>query len=295
MKFTDAQARYCEWVKEQEGTRRTIDERLRSLRRFGAYVKGRGIAHVEDVTRKEVDDYKTRTREWKSVLTSMPLSARTTEQYLSSVKSFFAWVVTKGWASSNPATDILSGVPQRNERQKVLSADEMGKILARPDGTTAIGKRDRFILELMYSTGIRMKEVLGLNLSDIDLEKNRLYVKGCARGRERWIPLTGEIAKRMETYLSEVRPVLAGPRQQGDVPAEPLFYSRHRGPLGKNELHQLVGEHVRAVRRGARRAGELIRQSCAARWFERGATIAEVHVLLGHLKMSQTVGYTRST
>ena len=257
-------------------------------------MKGRGIEHVEDITRKEVDHYKTLTREWKSVLTSMPLSARTTEQYLSSVKSFFAWVVTKGWSSSNPATDILSGVPQRNAREKVLSADEMDKILARPDGATAIGKRDRFILELMYSTGIRMKEVMGLNLSDIDLEKSRLHVKGCARGRERWIPLTGEIVERMETYLKEVRPVLAGPLQQGDVPAEPLFYSSRRGPLGKNELHQLVGDHVRAVRRGARRAGELIRQSCAARWFERGATIAEVHALLGHFKMSQTVGYTRS-
>jgi site-specific recombinase XerD len=293
MKFTEAQARYSVWVKDQGLAQRTIKESLRSLRRFGAYVKRRGIETVEGVTRREVDDYKTQMRQWKSLLTSRPLSARTTELYLGSVKSFFAWVVTNGWTSLNPATDILSGIPQRNPRSQVLTAEEMTQILARPDGATAIGRRDRLILELMYSTGICIKEIVGLDLSDIDLEKNLLHVKGFARGRERWIPLTEDLCERMKDYLKEIRPVWARPMKHGKLPSGALFYSPCQRPLPFHALHEMVGAHVRAVRGGVASAGESIRQACAARRFECGATIAEVHALLGHVQMRQTVAYTR--
>ncbi len=295
MKIVEAREQYATWLKGKGLNRRTVWQTLAGVRRFEVFLKWRGVEDVEVVTVPLVEDYKSRLQAQVSISTGNPLVARTVESYLAPVRSFLAQAAWNGWIRSNPAVGILRGVPRRVGIRNPITVSEMEKILARPDVAMPIGLRDRLILELMNSTGIRMEEVVGLDLSDVDFEQGRLHIKATTRGRDRWVALTATVRAYLDRYLKEIRPVWDRPMKRGGIRrrATALLYSPRRGPMSENILEKMVGGHVRAVRPDVENAGQSIREACAVRLLSTGATVAEVNALLGQLKMSQTEAYTR--
>lgn len=295
MKIVEAREHFAAWLKEKGLSRRTVWQSMAGVRRFEVFLKWRGVEDLELVTVSLVEDYKARLQARPAISTGRPLMAKTVESYLVPVRSFLAQAAWCGWIPSNPAVGILRGIPRRGGLRSSLTAPEMEKILARPDMAMPIGLRDRLILELMNSTGIRMEEVVDLDLSDVDLNQNSLHIKATTRGRDRRVPLSSAIRAFLDRYLKEIRPVWDHPMKRGGTRrrATALFYSPRRGPMSEDALEKMVGGHVRAVRPDVANAGQAIRHACAVRLLNGGAVVADVNALLGQLKMSQTELYSR--
>jgi integrase/recombinase XerD len=296
MKFTEAQERFLLWVMEKAKDRKRIYYPRSSLRNFGAYMKSRGVEDLAAVTPMLIEEYKRKLQTKEIVLTGKHLSPQTVEAYLLPVRTMFLKATEWGWLSSNPAASLLSGFPSRQPLRCFLSHQEMEKVLARPDVAMPIGLRNRLILELMYSTGIRFGEVVDLNVPDVDLDKGQLHVKASRGGKERIVPLTGATRDLLNRYLKEIRPAWARPLRRGGVPrrSTALFYSPKRGPMSEGHLEKMVGGHVRAVRPDVPCAGLAIRYACGVRLLSGGKTVAELNELFGHLKKGQAAIYSRA-
>jgi integrase/recombinase XerD len=295
MKISEAREHYAACLKEQGASKRNIGSSLCFVRRFEEFLKQRGVEDIDAVTTELLEGYKAALRNKRAVSTDRPLLPFTIEGYLSGIRRFFERAVAKGWASSNPCVGIFRGMSPRRPVQSFLTPEEMARVLSRPDTALPIGLRDRLILELMCSTGIRMDEVLDLDISDVDLEKNRLHIKASRWGSERTVPFTPTVRDFLTRYLKDIRPVWDHLTKRGRCRwrATALFYSPRHGPMSENILEKMVGDHVRAVRPSVPNAGQAIRRACAVRLLSNGASVAEVNALLGQLKMSQTMAYIR--
>ena len=189
---------------------------------------------------------------------------------------------------SDPTLDLSpSKLPRRLPR--VLTLAEVEQLLAAPDPSTPEGTRDRAMLELMYASGLRVSETVGLALSDIDLahEVVRCVGKG---NKERVVPVGTQAVRALRVYLAQVRPRLVRAR-----PTQALFVSRLGRPLTRQGCWKLIRRH-------ARRAGitrpvtpHMLRHSFATHLLERGADLRAVQEMLGHASLSMTQIYTHLT
>lgn len=296
MKIREAMEQYEAWYKERGSSKRAISVSLSFVRRFEEFAKQRGVDDMAAVTGEILEGYKAAVKKKKTVANNRPLRPTSIDAYLSSIRLFFQRAVANGWASSNPSAGILQGIAPKRPIQSFLTEEEMIKVLGRPDTTLPIGLRDRLILELMYTTGLRMEEIMDLNISDVNLEQNELHIKATLRGRERTVTLPPEARALLDRYLKEVRPVWDHPTKRGRLRwrGTALFYSPRHGPMSENILEKMVGGHVRAVRPSVPNAGQAIRYACAVRLLKSGAGVADVNVILGQPKLNQTMAYTRA-
>ncbi len=296
MKIGEVRERYAAWLKAHGSRPKTIAGSLNCVQTFETFLKRQGVNDIEAVTKKMLVEYKTALREKRIVENNRPLLHRTIEAYVLSIKLFFERAKANGWVSSNPVVGVLQDIPTHRPIQSILTAEEMARVLARPDRATPIGLRDRLILELMYTTGIRLEEVLAVNLSDVDLKQNRLHVQETVRGRERAVPLTPPVRNLLTQYLRDVRPTWERPLKSGGQRRRgtALFYGPPYGVMSEKKLEEIVGDHVRAVRASVRKAGTAIRYACAARLLSGGKTLAEINALFGQRKIRQTEVYLRA-
>ena len=230
MKIREALEHYAAWLKERGSNHRAISVSLSFVRRFAEFAKQRGVEDMAAVTAEILEGYKAAVKKKKTVANNRPLCHTTIDAYLSSIRLFFQRAVANGWASSNPSAGILRGIAPDKPIQSFLTEEEMVNVLSRPDRTLPIGLRDRLILELMYTIGLRTEEILDLNIPDVKLEQNELHIKETLRGRERTLALPSEARALLDRYLKEVRPVWDHPTKRGRRRWRPatLFYSpRH--------------------------------------------------------------------
>ncbi len=211
------------------------------------------------------------------------LKPSTVARRLAAVRSFYRFLVRERAVAADPTEDVTS--PKRAERlPKVLTAEEVGRLLAQPDPRTPEGLRDRAMLELLYSCGLRVSELVGLDVGDVDLEAELVRVVGKG-DRERVVPLGSYAVRAVQAYLQLARPHLAG-----RSPA--LFVGRSGGRLSRQWVWTLL-------RRYARQAGipravtpHVLRHSFATHLLEGGADLRSVQELLGHASISTTQVYT---
>jgi integrase/recombinase XerD len=295
MKIREAMEHYAQWFKERGSSKRAISVSLSFVGRFAEFAKQQGVEDMAAVTAEILEGYKAAVKKKKTVASNRPLRHTSIDAYLSSIRLFFQRAVANGWTSSDPSTGILRGIAPDRPIQNFLTEEEMANVLNRPDTALPIGLRDRLILELMYTIGLRKEEIIDLNMSDVKLEQNELHIKETLPGRERTLTLPSEARALLDRYLKEVRPVWDHPTKRGrrrwrDTA---LFYSPRHGPMSENILEKMVGGHVRAVRPSVPNCGQAIRYACAVRLLKSGADVAAVNVLLGQRKMNQTMAYTR--
>jgi integrase/recombinase XerC len=176
-----------------------------------------------------------------------------------------------------------------------LDEGEMARMLEAPDGATPLGRRDRAILELFYASGLRLGELVGLGLEDVDLSSRLVRVLGKG-GKERIVPFNRATAAALRAWLADretlVRRGAAPPRPRGRAAAEPLFLNYQGGRLSARSVDRLVRRYVSATSTRYGISPHALRHSFATHLLERGADLRAIQELLGHARITTTQRYT---
>lgn len=212
------------------------------------------------------------------------LSARSVARYLVSVRNLHKFLTDNGWTPADPAAEIEA--PQiGHSLPRFLSATEVDSLLAKPSTADAAGLRDRAMLELLYATGMRVSELISLQLGDVE---PRLGIVRC-RGKgnkERLIPVGRSALRAVEAYVNEGRPHLA----RGAI--DTLFLNHRGRSLGRVGFWKILSAYGRAAGISTPITPHLVRHSFATHLLERGADLRSIQLMLGHSDISTTQVYT---
>jgi integrase/recombinase XerC len=205
---------------------------------------------------------------------------------ISSLRSFFDWMRREGIVKTNPARDIST---PRLERKvpRFLDQEDVRRLLESPDDATAMGARDRAILELLYATGMRVSELAGLTLHDLHPSDNEMRVMGKG-SKERWVYFGGKARDALGRYLALRRKL--GARRAAICDA--LFINARGTPLTDRSVRRIVGRYVRQTAVKQKISPHGLRHSFATHLLDRGADLRAIQELLGHASLKTTQKYT---
>jgi integrase/recombinase XerC len=208
---------------------------------------------------------------------------------LASMRSFFAFGQREGWTTSNPAKPLRS--PRRPRKlPKFLTGDEIARLLAAPEPRQAGGLRDRAILELMYSSGCRVRELVTLDDGDLDLRNATVRIRG--KGRRERLGIVGSHAQTALRAWLTSRPE---PKSAGRAGGRPLFTNKFGGRLSVRGVARLLETHLATAGLGRKASPHTLRHSFATHLLDAGADIRSVQELLGHKSLVTTQIYTHVT
>ena len=247
------------------------------LRKYRQALKKLGIEDPKKITRKTITDFLFSLRKGMSV--------RSISRFLSTIKSFHKFLLREKIASEDPS-DLIELPKVDKKIPDFLSIDEVGKILKSPNLKKNQGQRDRAIIELMYATGLRVSELVGLKQSDLNLDVGFIKCKGKG-SKERIVPL-GKIAQHfLEKYILVARPKLSGKRSSSYI-----FLAQGGRSLSRQSVWKMIKYQVRQSGIKKRVSPHTLRHSFATHLLERGADLRSVQEMLGHASISTTQIYT---
>jgi len=254
----------------------------RDLRRFAEFLRKRKTLRLEDVTREDVVDF-------LSHLYKEKMDSRSVARFLVSIRGLYKFSLMEGKVTADP-TENLESPKIRNSLPTYLRVDEINKLLESPNLATPIGLRDRAMLEILYSTGLRVSELLNLRISDIDMRMG--YVRCIGKGdKERLVPIGRKAIEAVEQYLAHGRPKFARPSSPPPHNQVLLLTSIGRR-LSRVSIWKIMHDYgVRLGLRG-RLTPHKMRHSFATHLLEGGADLRSVQLMLGHADISTTQIYT---
>jgi integrase/recombinase XerD len=290
--------RYLDWLQIKDYSATSITNRKYGLKYFILWCDERGMTGPQDVSPDVLERYQRHLYNYRKK-DGAPLSISTQWSRLIMIRSFFRWLFKSRLILSNPASDIELPRPDNRLPRNVLSFSEVEKILSQPDLSSPLGLRDRAILELLFSTGIRRSELVNLNLYDVDSERSMLFIRKGKGKKDRVVP-TGERALLwLERYLDESRPLLAG-KGDGDVNRDKtdnhknaLFLNSMGTALQYYTLGNVVGDYIKSSGIDKKGNCHIFRHSMATLMLDGGADIRYIQQMLGHAKLETTQVYTR--
>jgi integrase/recombinase XerD len=224
-------------------------------------------------------------REFVYHLKDSGLGPASIRRAVSSLRSYFAFLLEEGVLDGDPS-ERLDAPRAGRELPDVLSVEEVQRLLETPDPDNPMFWRDRAVLEVLYATGVRVSELVGLKLANLDLEEGVCSVFGKG-SKERIVPLGAPARRALERYLREVRPRLDEGKGSGTV-----FLNRRGGPLSRMAIWNLVREAAAKGGIARRVSPHTLRHTFATHLLEGGADLAAVQDLLGHADISTTQIYT---
>jgi integrase/recombinase XerD len=214
-----------------------------------------------------------------------PASAATLGRKVAALRSFYRHLRREGTIEHDPTADLHG--PRKTQRlPRVLSREEVAALLREPKGTEPLALRDRALLEVMYACGLRASEVIGLELSDVDLEEGML----CARGKgskERLVPVGRAAVTALRAYCARGRPALLGAGVESR-----LFLNRRGSGLTRQGLYKIVQGHARGAGLEARMSPHTLRHSFATHLLAGGCDLRSLQEMLGHADLATTQVYT---
>jgi integrase/recombinase XerD len=254
----------------------------RDLKRFAEFLRKRQKQRMEDVTREDVVDF-------LSSLYKEKLDSRSVARYLVSLRGLYKFAMMEGRVGSDP-TENLESPKVRNSLPTYLRAEEIDKLLQAPNLATPIGLRDRAMLEVLYSTGLRVSELLNLRLSDIDTRVG--FVRCIGKGdKERLVPIGRKALEAVEQYLVHARPKFARPASPPPH-NQVLFLTRIGRRLSRVGIWKILHDYGMRLGLRGRLTPHKLRHSFATHLLEGGADLRSVQLMLGHADISTTQIYT---
>jgi len=256
----------------------TLDAYGRDLRRYLDYLGGRGVTAVTGIGQAEVLGF-------LASLQKRGLVPRSRARVLSSVRSFHRFLLAEQHVGSDP-TLLLESPKTLRSLPRLLSPQEVETLLAAPSGTGPLAIRDRAMLEVLYATGVRVSELVGLRLADIKRDIGCLTAFGKG-SKQRMVPL-GEVAlSALEEYLADGRALL-----KPAIGCPYLFLNRRGAGLSRQGFWKILRRNARQAGIGLTIYPHMLRHSFATHLLENGADLRAVQVMLGHADISTTQIYT---
>jgi integrase/recombinase XerD len=204
---------------------------------------------------------------------------------VASIRGFFRYLVREGRIAASPAEDLRAAQPWP-ALPRYLSPDEVDRLIEQPDTTTPRGLRDRALLEVLYATGLRVSELVGLRAADVNLSAGYLTCMGKG-GKQRLVPLGDRAIACVRTYQRDGRPALAV-----SAASIRLFLNARGGPLSRVGFWMVLKGYARQAGLREDVSPHVLRHSFATHLLERGADLRAIQMMLGHADLSTTQIYT---
>lgn len=254
----------------------------RDLRLFCKTLGFKNSDALVNVSREQITGYMTQLKE-------KGLAAATIARKLAAIKAFYRFMTAEGYMDANPAEVVEAGT-KGIKLPRVLSEDEVVRLLNQPDITTAEGFRDRTMLEVLYATGMRVSELINLTLERVDL--NMKYIIAFGKGsKERIVPLGSVAAEFLQQYLEKVRPKLTHEERNTNI----VFLAFGGHELTRQRFWQIIRAYGRKANINKALTPHILRHSFATHLLDNGADLRSVQELLGHSDISTTQIYTHLT
>ncbi|MCL4145313.1 UNVERIFIED_CONTAM: hypothetical protein GTU68_002728, partial [Idotea baltica] len=279
--------RFLAYQAEKHFSPRTIGNRETYLRYFIIWADERGLKYPQEITKPILEAYQRHLFHHRKK-NGQPLTVRSQHGRIIPIRALFSWLVKNNHLLSNPASDLE--LPRLDKRlpKAVLTQSEVEAILNGIDTSEPMGVRDRAIIEVLYSTGMRRMEVINLRWDDVDRERGTVFIREGKGKVDRMVPVGDRALLWCEKYLNEARASFAF---RGNEPA--LFLTSLGEAFTANRMTQLVRNHIKAADIGKSGSCHLFRHSCATLMLENGADIRYIQQLLGHAKLDTTQIYTQ--
>ena len=267
-------------------TDRTLETRSNCLCKFLRWCDDRGMGRPNQITKPILERYQRHLFLIRKP-NGQPLSIAAQLSNLASVRAYFKWLAQKNHILYNPASDLQLPKMPKSLPKNILSASEVDLVLNQADISRAQGIRDRAMMEVLYSTGIRRMELSNLSISDINYNAGTLMVDQGKGKKDRLIPIGQRAIDWVLKYLYEVRPEWV----IGDS-GYYLFLSINGEALTPSWLSNLVTRYIKAADIGKTGSCHLFRHSMASMMMDNGADIRYIQTILGHASLETTQIYT---
>src|SRR5258707_1045582 len=281
MEFSAAISAFLTHVKVEKGlSSNTVSAYKRDLVKFDVFARKRKLS-LETISRDDLVDF-------LAGLYRQKLESRTVARQLVTLRNLFRFAQTQDLISVDPCINLESPKIRRT-LPGYLRLDEVEKLLNQPDEKTSLGLRDRAMLEVLYSTGLRVSELVSLRVSDMDSKV------GCVRcigkgDKERIVPVGRKALAMVDKYVREARPALV--RQAKSVNSPTLFVNRRGVSLSRVGVWKILSGYGRKAGLRTALTPHMLRHSFATHLLERGADLRSVQLMLGHADISTTQIYT---
>ncbi len=275
----EAQVRtFLNYLRVEKGlSDNTIQAYRRDMAKFAVFAGERKVG-VTELRREHVVDF-------LATLYRRNLDSRSVARHLVTIRHFFRFLLLEGTIESDPAANIES--PKfRQSLPEFLSVDEVDRLLRQPDKNDVVGIRDRAMIELMYSTGLRVSELCGLRVSDLQMEPGCLRCIGKGN-KERLVPVGKRALEAVRGYLREARHAFSR-----GVASPYLFLNQKGHKLNRIAFWKILGEYGRKAGLRKSLTPHMLRHSFATHLLDRGADLRSVQMMLGHSDISTTQIYT---
>ncbi len=274
--------RYIDYLEaERNASAYTVRNYTTDLIGFFDFLRSRGVGSLTEVNRSVLRGYLSRLMEQGFVKASIA-------RKLSAIRSFYRYLVREGVVSTSPVATTTS--PKLDRRlPSFLTRDEIERLLDAPDQSTPQGQRGRALLELLYASGLRVSELVNLDLKQVDFLTNEIRVRG--KGSKERVVLIGKpAAQALGVYLDRGRPKLLG-QKRGSA----LFLNRQGGRLTERSVQKGLAKYARIAGIDKKVHPHMLRHTFATHLLDGGADLRVVQELLGHANLSSTQIYTHVT
>lgn len=276
--MADHIADYCRYLTEEKHVRdNTLHSYARDLNQFQAWLLIAGITDLKKVKKDMITDY-------LHYMEQKGRSPATITRSAASIRSFYQYMVGCGRMKANPAKAV-SGVKVERKYPEVLTDREVELFLDQPKCVDEKGFRDHAMLELLYATGIRASEMIGLNVEDVNLTIG--FIRCAGHGKERIIPLYAAAVKALREYITTIRPQLVA-----DETETALFVNMNGSRMTRQGFWKLIKHYQEKAEITKDITPHMLRHSFAVHLLENGADLRSIQEMLGHADISSTQIYT---
>lgn len=263
---------------EKKASANTLSSYMRDIHQFAAYQENNVGSPISDASEEELAEYIEHLRQAGK-------SVATVSRNIASLKNLYSYLTLNRMIERNPSTKL---VPEKSTQKlpQILTSKEVDLLLAQPECIDAKGYRDRAMLELLYATGIRVTELIDLNISDVNLAEG--VIRCHSRDKERYIPMYPKAVKALSDYLELVRPqMIAMPDE------EALFVNVGGERMSRQGFWKLIKHYQKKAKIEKEITPHTLRHSFAAHLLENGADIHAIQEMLGHADISSTQVYSQ--
>ena len=264
-------------AKERNSSENTITSYVRDVNQFLSYLAESGKAGPAQCKEEQIEDY-------IAYMMGKGKSTASVARGVASLKSYYGYLQSRGVVQSNPAK---SAAPVRAERKlpQILTGKEVELFLEQPQCVDPKGYRDHAMLELLYATGIRVSELIGLNMADVSLHGG--FIRCTSRGKERIIPLYAKAVKALSDYMKNIRPqIVVDPWETA------LFVNMNGERMSRQGFWKIMKFYQEKAQIDKDITPHTLRHSFAAHLLENGADLHSIQEMLGHADISSTQIYS---